>query len=100
MAVTLEAGAIKRFRGLSTDEKPGVGEAFGVGSTFTELDTGDRYIWRGEGEPWVRQTQTIETMFAELMDINSEILAEVRTLRAAVATIANGQWDTEYPTDR
>ena len=100
MTVTLEAGAIKRFRGLSTDEKPGVGEAFGVGSTFTELDTGDRYIWRGKGEPWALQTQTIETMFADLMVINEEMLAEMRITRAAVATIANGQCDTDYPTDR
>lgn len=86
MAVTLESGTgIKRFRGLSTDAKPQPGtlvdgETLGdikVGSIFTELDTGERYVWGGTW-PWVRQEQSIEVLFANLMDVNERILAYLR----------------------
>ncbi|NQT41294.1 MAG: hypothetical protein HQ581_27650 [Planctomycetes bacterium] len=83
MAYTSE-GAITRFRGLSTDTKPGhdraaVGEPLQlprVGSTFTETDTGARYIWTGSW-PWVRQDQTIEPLLAQLIDLNQQILAQL-----------------------
>ena len=86
MAVTLESGSgIKRFRGLSSDEKPGrvpieIGDPVGElppGSVFTEIDTGERYIWDGTW-PWLRQEQTIETMFQDLMHINRQMLAYLK----------------------
>lgn len=102
MAIQLET-AIKRFRGLSTDEKPGrsapVGEAVQlppVGSVFTELDTGERYIWGGSW-PWVRQEQTIEVLFRELTDVMLDMLAEIRIVRQATATLANNAWETNFP---
>lgn len=80
MAVTLET-TIKRFRAFSWDEKPRVpdeGESpIPVGSITTEIDTGHRYYWTPTGQ-WVRQEQTIEVMFSELMDINREMLEVLR----------------------
>jgi hypothetical protein len=86
MAVQLET-TTKRFRGLSTDVKPGRDrdlEAAAsdpiqtppVGSVFTETDTGERYIWRGSW-PWVRQEQTIEAFLSELIEVNAQILAKL-----------------------
>jgi len=83
MGVQLETNT-KRFRGLSTDTKPGRdAEAIGqliqrppVGSVFTETDTGERYIWNGTW-PWVRQEQTVETMLEELIEVNQQILARL-----------------------
>ena len=76
MAVQSES-TIQRFRGLSTDKKPerldGDKTVLKTGSTFTEIDTGERYVWTRSGD-WVRQEQTIETMFEELMVINLAIL--------------------------
>lgn len=79
MAVQLET-TIKRFRGLSTDTKPGhdrdaIGEPLQTppaGSVFTETDTGKRFIWRGSW-PWVRQEQTIEALLSELIEVNLRI---------------------------
>ncbi|KKL11202.1 hypothetical protein LCGC14_2548190 [marine sediment metagenome] len=81
MTVQLETN-IKRFRGLSTDVKPGhdrdqIGDALQtppVGSVFTETETGRRFIWRGSW-PWVRQEQTIEAILERLIEVNSRILA-------------------------
>ncbi len=108
MTVTRE-GTITRFRGLSTDEKPGrtIEEAApdGIslrqddiheGSVFTEVDTGHRYIWRGQS--WVRQEQTIDAQFAELGEIMREAVTALRTIQAATATVANAAWDTRLPT--
>jgi len=83
MAVTFET-RIKRFRGLSTDTKPGrfteeVGGPVGeipVGSVFTEVDTGERFVWGGSW-PWVRQDQTIEVILNDLIEVNLQILAVV-----------------------
>lgn len=79
MAVQLEA-TIKRFRGLSTDIKPGsVSEDGGpvqrppVGSEFIERDTGRRFRWSLSGA-WERQEQTIEPLLTELIDTNRQIL--------------------------
>ena len=61
MTVPREDRSISRYRGLSTDEKPGRTieesapdgvslrqEDIHEGSVFTEVDTGERYIWRGQ----------------------------------------------------
>lgn len=81
MAVQLETN-IKRFRGLSTDVKPGhhdherTGDSLQsipVGSVFTEVDTGKRYVWCGSW-PWERQNQTVETLLADLIDVGERIL--------------------------
>lgn len=82
MAVTRE-GTIHRFRGLSTDKKPGlspnaIGEELQVppdGSTFTEADTGHRYVYRDR--EWVRQSQTVEALLEELIAVQREVLAVV-----------------------
>ena len=86
MAVTLEA-TIKRFRGLSTDQKPGhfapaceVLQAVPVGSVFTEIDTGQRYVWGGAW-PWVRQEQTIDARFDDLYSVLHELLNVAKATR-------------------
>jgi len=88
MAIQLEAGSLKRFRGLSTDIKPGH-DAHGIGelqqtpptgSVFVESDTGDRYVWTGSW-PWVRQEQTIEAYLERLIEVNSQILSELNAIR-------------------
>lgn len=84
MAVRLEA-TIKRFRGLSTDQKPGIEtEEVGdelqsppTGSVFTEDDTGERYVWNGSW-PWVRMEQTVEALLNELIGVERDILAELQ----------------------
>ncbi len=86
MAVRTE-GSIKRLRGLSTDVKPGVDrEAVGEplqrpsqGSTFTAVDTGERFIYHDGG--WVLQHQTLEVLFADMTDVMNEVLEELRTIR-------------------
>ena len=108
MGVTLESGSgIKRFRGLSSDEKPGrvpfeiddpIGE-LPPGSVFTEIDTGERYIWGGTW-PWVRQEQTIEAQFAELSGLMAEAVSALRIIQAATATVANAAWEADIPTGR
>jgi len=83
MAVSLERKS-NRYRGLSTDAKPGVDrEEVGapvqrppVGSVFTETDTGDRFVWTSSGE-WARQEQTIEDLFERLIEVNVQILAKL-----------------------
>ncbi|HUX15241.1 MAG TPA: hypothetical protein VMW52_02145 [Phycisphaerae bacterium] len=80
MAVQLEAHTL-RWRGLSTDRKPGVyrepegGEIQRppVGSVFTEIDTGKRYVWTGSGA-WERQEQTVEALLERLIETNLQIL--------------------------
>ncbi len=108
MTVTRE-GTIFRFRGLSTDEKPGrtIEEAApdGIslrqeniheGSVFTEVNTGHRYIWRGQS--WVRQEQTIDAQFAELSGLMTEAVTALRVIQAATAILANASWDANLPT--
>ena len=78
MALTLESGATSRWRGLSTDKKPGEpgisdDQPVRVGSIVTETDTGDRYVWQGSW-PWVLQEVSISLLFAELMAIEQEQL--------------------------
>lgn len=87
MAVQLETNT-KRFRGLSTDIKPGgnpdaVGELLQeppVGSIFVETDTGDRYVWRGSW-PWIRQEQAIEPALETLSDLGTQILAMLSAIK-------------------
>ena len=103
MALTLESGATHRWRGLSTDKKPGEPgisdeEPIRVGSIVTETDTGDRYVWRGSW-PWVLQEVSISLLFAELMAIEQEQLGVLRQIRQATATTANAMAQTGYPTD-
>ena len=80
MAVQLE-NTTKRFRGLSTDRKPGcdadvIGEPLQripAGSVFTEIDTGRRYLWPGSW-PWVLQEQTVEVLLRDLIEVNERML--------------------------
>jgi len=99
MAIRLET-SINRYRGLSTDAKPGrdAEDAGGlqtppVGSVFTETDTGARFIWPGSW-PWVRQKQTIEAYLALLIDTNAQIL---ETLNAIYRGHAQYLWEDEAP---
>ncbi len=109
MTITREDRSITRYRGLSTDEKPGrvIEEAapdgiairedsFNEGSVFTEIDTGHRYIWRGQS--WMRQEQTIDAQFAELSGLMTEAVSVLRVIQAATAIQANAGWDANLPT--
>ena len=103
MALTLEAGAISRWRGLSTDQKfgePGISDSQDIrpGSIITETDTGDRYVWRGSW-PWVLQETSMALLFAELMELNEKILWTQKLIQRNTATIANAMAQTGYPTD-
>ena len=83
MAVRRET-TTARFRGLSTDQKPGAfTEADGlpvqkmpIGSVFTESDTGRRYAW--DGNEWIRLEQTIEALLETLIASNTDILAMLK----------------------
>ena len=83
MPVQRDGGAnIARYRGLSTDEKPGrfdYTEVGGVGSEFIEVDTGVRFVWGGAW-PWVRKAQSIETLINDLTEVNRETLAYVKAI--------------------
>ena len=101
MSVQLER-SVKRFRGLSTDLKPGRDKTEPnedvfptVGSIFVETDTGKRYVWRGSW-PWVRQEQTIEDNLERLIEVNSQILA---TLAATQRGHEEYSWGNEAPTE-
>lgn len=82
----LESGQIKRFRGTSDAPKPGERVDFSldegratravvppVGSTYTEIDTGRRFIWTAENK-WVRQQQTVEELLNAQIDLLTRIL--------------------------
>ena len=96
----LESGQIQRFRGLSTESKPGTrAEEIGqplqlppVGSTFTEIDTGARFVWRADG--WIRQEQTIESLLERLIIVNEQVL---ETLAATQRGHAEYLWENEAP---
>ena len=97
MVVVLEAGAGKRWRGLSTDEKPRFADEsdgpIPAGATFTEIDTGHRYYWDGS---WRRQVQTIESALMEMNDLLRDILAVVTaTHKGHEAHL----WDESVETD-
>ena len=72
MAVKLE-GAIRRYIGLSKDDKPadGLGDPRPAGSTFLETDT--RRIYRFNGSIWV-DADTIEQDTALLSALYGEVL--------------------------
>lgn len=97
MAVTLETTG-KRYRGLSTDGKPGVNvDAVGdviqrptEGSVFTEIDTGVRYIYH-VGE-WIKQPQTLETLLSHSIEIQSAILAQLKATHSGHESFS---WDGE-----
>ena len=87
MAIQLETSN-KRFRGLSSDLKPGhdrdgrsksePAQTIPVGSVFTETDTGKRFVWQGSW-PWVRQEQTIEDLLERLIEVNVQVLGQLST---------------------
>ena len=72
MAVTLE-GNIRRYIGLSTDDKPAAGldDLLPAGSTFLETDT--KRIYRYNGTLWV-DADVIEENTVLLTAIYSELL--------------------------
>jgi len=97
MAVSIEH-ATRRFRGLSTDAKPGLERDSGhpdreppVGSVFTEIDTGRRFIYTRSGD-WQRQEQTVETLLSTLIDVNESILAQLESTHRGLSEY---QWDGE-----
>jgi len=100
VAVQLET-TIQRFRGLSTDIKPGEAREPGdeaiqrppVGSVFTEIDTGRRFVWTHSGA-WERQEQTIEPLLAELIETNRRILD---TLAATQRGLEEYSWGNDAP---
>ena len=111
--VTNETGSgIQHFRGFSHDVKPGLfseqQDGLGgieilevtikAGSTFTERDTGRKYIW--DGQAWIQQEQTIEVFIQELQQTMLEVLDELKSIRMATAIQANGAWDAQIPTVR
>jgi len=82
MAVQTEAQT-KRYRGLSTDAKPGLEREDGqrdrvppVGSVFTEIDTGARYTFTDSGT-WTRMQQTVERLLTQQLDVMEQILSRL-----------------------
>ena len=72
MAVKLE-GSIRRYIGLSTDDKPadGLDSPLPAGSTFLETDT--KRIYRFDGTLWV-DADIVEEQTVLLTAIYSELL--------------------------
>ena len=97
MAVQLEAHTL-RYRGLSTDRKPGLDKEPGadeiqrppVGSVFTEIDTGRRFVWTRSGA-WERQEQTIEALLERLIETNLRILEVLAATQRGHEEYAWGQ---------
>ncbi len=80
MPVELESGtAIKRWRGLSSDDKPRFTEEgevrteIPVGSQFRETNTGRRYVW-SERDGWGIEKQTIETLLIAVNDNLAQLI--------------------------
>ena len=102
MAVTLESGhGIQRWRGLSTDAKPGLipAEVGGLispmpaGSTFTELDTGNFWIWDGSG-PWVLQEKAkVEIKVKDVLSLLEEF---VDIQKRMLFALTEEGWDLDY----
>ena len=73
MAVKLES-SIKRFIGLSTDDKPRPGvmvdgvimDAMPAGSSFLESDTGRIYRW--DGASWTHPLNEGDDVFVEILN--------------------------------
>lgn len=101
MAVRLEK-TILRWRGLSTDTKPesyretrtSPLESPPEGSTFTETDTGKRWVWHNGG--WEHQEQTVETALAAQTEVLTQMLA---VLRATHRGHEEYGWEHEVPTE-
>ena len=49
MVTLVYTGAIKKYRGLSTDPKPDASN----GSDFLEIDTGDIYYFDADSGDWI-----------------------------------------------
>lgn len=89
MAVRLE-GSIKRWIGLSTDDKPSLGlqsdgrtvaaSDMPAGSSFLETDTGQIYRWNGS-DTWTLSAPEAD----EQLYVMQAILVEVTKLRQMVA---------------
>jgi len=100
MAVTFEA-AIQRFRGLSTDQKPGLIPAqvggliasIPAGSTFTELDTGDLYVWNGS-VLWVLQEKAKVEIKAK--DVVSLLEEMIDLQKRMIFAMTEDGWDLDY----
>ena len=91
MAYTLEA-TIQRFRGLSSDIKPGATDGVPVGSTFRETDTGHEFIWRGSQEGWVRQEDSLAEALSGMAATQVDILNELKRIRIGHELI---EWEQE-----
>lgn len=71
MAVKLE-GTIKRFIGVTTDEKPT--SEVPAGSSFLEADTG--VVWRFDGRVWMA-AQGAEVL-SNLVEVMVSLLVDIR----------------------
>lgn len=80
MTVRVQELTVRRYTGLSTDEKPITNDS-APGSIFTETDTGDEYIYNGM---YWRLTESPLGMVTLLNDIkdaleaHKTILEEIR----------------------
>ena len=102
MVVSLESGhGVQRWRGLSTDVKPGLTPAevggsipaMPAGSTFTELDTGDLYIWDGS-VPWVLQEKAeVEIKVRDVLSLLEEL---VDIQKRMLFALTEEGWDLDY----
>ena len=106
----LESGqSIQRWRGFSTEEKPGRAidildgdneypQPIPTGSVLTEIDTGNKFYWDG-GWPWKLQAQTIDEMFFDLVQLNLQMLQVMKDIKRATAIQANGAFSANLNTD-
>lgn len=86
MAVSF-VGTIKRWQGLSTDDKPYADVP--AGSTFDEMDTGRRFVW--SMDEWKEDLASNLTT-GKAIEINNEIrrIAEQTLLEIQAANRHNG----------
>jgi hypothetical protein len=86
MAVTI-LGAIRRHSGLSTDAKPTYRTA--AGSTFYEEDTGRTYVLDGGGHWLLQEHESIEVMYAAVMNELRETNRNLRRMCFALAALTD-----------
>ncbi len=87
--ITNENGAAKLV-GLSTDAKP---TNRYNGAKFTEIDTGDRYMFDGSGKQWYKQPYPGTGRISQKLD------AQQKSLDLLWKLTEGNVWDTETDTD-
>lgn len=99
MAVFEKDRASRRYYLRSTDSWGSIKSPGGIptGSVATYTDTGAKFIY--DGSAWVPWAGEEEELLVEIRDALNVMVRDARVTRQAVATVANEQSGTNFPTD-